>query len=136
MSMGHYKRLMSLLVLAFLASSFAYGQGNDVCTKRQGDRTLVVDMKVGQRYFLNMDPHSAQQMPGVLAKVMAGRSERVVFLVVRKQVSYVELQKFEDAVFKSVPGVKIGLILDDAQTCVAGQPSGPATALEVLMPPR
>jgi biopolymer transport protein ExbD len=122
--------------LLFLGSGLAFAQANDVCTKPQGDRTLVIDMKAGQRYLLNMDSYTAQRMPGVLAKVMANRSERVVFLVVRRQVGYVELQKFEDTLFKAIPGIKIGLIQDDDQTCVPGQPSGTAAALPVLVLPR
>ena len=130
--MNKRKKILPVILFALCAGS-VWGQGNDVCVKSKGDRTLVVQMKAGQRYTLNMDPYSAQQMPGVLAKVMSGRSERVVFLKVEKEVTYGELQNFEDRLFQTIPGLKVGLLVGDDPRCVTGMASGPATALQTLM---
>ena len=115
----------------------AVAQSYDVCNKRQAMPTLVLGIEAGHKYALNGNNYTAQQLPSVLLNIMSSRNDKTLWLVAQRDLSYVDLQRFEDFLFHALPGLKLAVILDDkGLSCIPGLPSGPATAMDATKVPR
>ena len=128
--------------LFVLLGGFVIGAGVQegligVCGGTMSENVLLINVRAGHTYKINMEPTRLAAIPGVIAKFEAARAVKQVFILPEKEATYVEVQELVDTLLKTVPGLQVGVIqgpTDAGQKCVAGAPTGVTTKFFVKIP--